>query len=50
MILGVCSWLGNKFGINPTIIRVLFVASAVLYGAGLFVYLILWVVKTIQSK
>ena len=43
-ILGVCGGLGEYFEIDPTIFRVLFVASLVLYGSGLLLYVILAIV------
>ncbi|MEQ8717900.1 MAG: PspC domain-containing protein [Acidimicrobiales bacterium] len=43
-IAGVCDGLGRHFGIDPTIIRILFVAAAVLGGSGVLLYLIAWLV------
>ena len=44
MIAGVCAGLGNYFGIDPTIIRILFVLFAIFVGGGILVYIILWLV------
>ncbi|NQY68247.1 MAG: PspC domain-containing protein [Flavobacteriales bacterium] len=33
-ILGVCSWLGNKFDINIGLVRIVFLA-AVVFGMGM---------------
>lgn len=41
MIAGVCSGLGNYLGVDVTIMRVLFVAMALLGGPGLLIYIIL---------
>lgn len=41
MIFGVCSGLGNYFGIDPTLVRIAFAVSAVFFGAGLLLYIIL---------
>jgi phage shock protein PspC (stress-responsive transcriptional regulator) len=38
---GVCSGLGAYLGIDPTIIRIVFVLMVVLGGSGIFIYLIL---------
>lgn len=43
-IAGVCGGLGEFFGIDPTIIRLLWAFAILLYGAGLFAYIIAWVV------
>lgn len=45
MILGVCTWLSNKLGWNVTFIRIAFMIAFLFYGAGLGLYLILWLVK-----
>lgn len=45
MIAGVCGGLGNRFGMDATIVRILYVLASVLTVAfpGIIVYLILWV-------
>ncbi|WP_439182140.1 PspC domain-containing protein [Carboxylicivirga taeanensis] len=45
MILGVSEWLSEKLGWSVSLIRVAFVVSVLFLGAGLGLYLILWVVK-----
>ncbi len=40
MIGGVCGGLGKFFGMDPTIIRLLFVLSIFIGGGGLFVYIV----------
>lgn len=44
MIAGVAGGLGEYFGIDPTLVRLLFVVFAVFVGGGLMAYLILWIV------
>ena len=44
MIAGVCGGLGEYFGIDPTLVRLLFVFAALFYGPGILVYLILMLV------
>ena len=44
MIAGVCAGLANYFNIDPTIIRLAFVALFLLYGTGPLLYLILWAI------
>ena len=49
MILGVCDWLGSKFNIDPVIFRIIFVVLAVAYGTGIFLYLILAILKSLSK-
>ena len=44
MIAGVCGGLGEYFGIDPTLVRLLFVFAALFYGPGILAYLILMLV------
>jgi signal transduction histidine kinase/phage shock protein PspC (stress-responsive transcriptional regulator) len=40
---GVCAGLGRRLGIDPIILRVLFVVTAAAGGSGIAVYLVAWV-------
>lgn len=45
-ILGVCTWIADKFGLDVGGLRVLFIAAAVLgLGSPIIIYLILYLVK-----
>jgi phage shock protein PspC (stress-responsive transcriptional regulator) len=44
-IAGVCSGLAEYFGLDVTLVRVLFVVFALTGGAAALVYLILWAVS-----
>lgn len=44
IIGGVCSGVGEYFGIDPVIFRILFVVFFLVYGTGLLVYILLWLV------
>ncbi len=45
MVAGVCAGIGNYFGIDPNIVRVLFAALTIFsIGAGALVYLVAWAV------
>ncbi len=44
MIAGVCGGLAEYFGIDATLIRVIFVVLALMAGPGLLLYLALWVI------
>lgn len=41
---GVCSGLADYFGIDATLVRILFVASILLPGPQVLLYLVLWLV------
>ncbi|MCD6346994.1 MAG: PspC domain-containing protein [Bacteroidales bacterium] len=43
VIGGVCGGIGEYFGIDPVIVRVLFAVFFLLWGTGLLVYLLLWI-------
>ena len=42
MIAGVCSGIARRFGIEPSIVRILFVASLLLPGPQILIYLAGW--------
>lgn len=44
MIAGICGGLGEYFGIDPTVIRLIFAITLLLGGASLIVYLIAWII------
>ena len=41
---GVCGGLGNYFGVDPTLVRVIFVILSLTFGSGLLIYLVLWLI------
>ena len=43
-LFGVCSGLGNYLDIDPTIIRIIFLIALLMFGTGLFIYLIMAIV------
>ena len=43
MLGGVCGGIAKYLDIDPVIIRLLWVAFTLLYGAGLLVYIIAWI-------
>ncbi|MCF7834591.1 PspC domain-containing protein [Candidatus Gracilibacteria bacterium] len=43
IIGGVCGGIAEAWGINPIIIRTLWVALSLLYGTGLLIYAICWI-------
>ena len=42
-IAGVCGGLAAYFGIDPLLVRILAVATILFGGAGILVYILLWV-------
>jgi phage shock protein C len=50
MIAGVCSGIARRFGIDPTIVRILFVASLLLPGPQILIYLAAWVLMPEESS
>ena len=49
-VAGVCGGLAGYFNVDPTLIRVLFIVLAVCGGAGLVLYLAMWIVVPDASK
>jgi len=49
VIAGVCGGLGAYFGVDPTIIRVVAVASIFVGGAGIVAYLILAIIVPLEG-
>jgi phage shock protein C len=47
-IAGVCAGLGEYLYIDPTIVRLLFIAAIFAGGAGLILYLIMWLVVPLK--
>jgi phage shock protein C len=50
MIAGVCGGLGEYFAVDPTLIRLLFVFTAIFGGPGLIAYLIFWIVVPQEAE
>ncbi len=42
VIAGVCGGIGEYFDIDPVLVRILFVLTAI-FGAGFIIYLVLWI-------
>ena len=50
VIAGVCSGIARRFGIDPTIVRILFVASLLLPGPQILIYLAAWILMPDESS
>jgi phage shock protein PspC (stress-responsive transcriptional regulator) len=44
MVAGVCGGLGKYFGLDATILRLVFVLLLIFAGTGLLAYLVMWLV------
>ena len=44
VVAGVCGGLGEYFGIDPTLVRVILVVAMFAFGTGLLAYIIAWLV------
>lgn len=44
VIAGICGGLGEYFGIDPTLIRIIFILATVFGGSGILIYLLLWII------
>jgi phage shock protein C len=44
VVAGVCGGLADYFGVDVTIVRVLFIALAFIGGAALPIYLAMWII------
>lgn len=47
---GVCGGLAEYFNLDPTLVRLVFVLLALAGGAGLLVYIILWIIMPRHSQ
>ncbi len=49
MIAGVCSGIARRFNLDPTIVRIAFVASLFLPGPQILIFLIAWLLMPDES-
>ena len=50
MVAGVAAGLGEYFGIDPTVVRVVFAAVTLLAGVGVLIYLAAWLLIPEQGE
>lgn len=41
---GVCGGIGEYLGVDPTIVRLLWVVFSLVYGAGILAYILAWII------
>lgn len=49
-IAGVCAGLGQRFGMPPTLVRVLFLLSCLLPGPQFIAYIVLWIIMPNEDR
>ena len=49
-LAGVCNGLGAYFGVDPTVVRLLWIALILAFGAGILIYLLLWIVMPLSDR
>ncbi|MEN2738310.1 PspC domain-containing protein [Microbacterium sp. X-17] len=49
LVAGVIAGIAQRFGVDPIPVRILFVASLLLFGLSLWVYLLLWILIPAES-
>lgn len=49
MIAGVCAGLGRYLGVDPTIVRIIFVLLALFAAGGVLLYLVLWLIMPMET-
>jgi phage shock protein C len=47
-LAGVCGGIGDYFNIDVTVIRILFILFALVFGSGLLFYIILWIIIPLE--
>lgn len=50
LLAGVAAGLARRFGVSPTLVRVLFLASLMLPGVQVVVYLALWLIMPVEDR
>ncbi len=43
MIAGVCAGIGQRFGISPNVVRLIFVLSCLIPGPQFLIYIAMWI-------
>lgn len=49
-IAGVCGGLGQYFGKDPTLFRIVFILVALMWGLGVIAYLLMWLIIPKKEK
>ena len=46
---GVCGGIADYFGVDPTIVRALWILLSLAWGAGIILYLLLWLIVPVRK-
>ena len=49
-IAGICGGMGQYFGVDPVIFRIIWLLLLLGMGAGLVVYLVLWLIVPLEPQ
>jgi len=49
-LAGICGGIGAYFGLDPTLIRVLFALFALAVGGGILLYILLWIIIPLEPE
>ncbi len=49
-LAGICGGIGAYFGLDPTLIRVLFVLFGLAVGGGFLLYILLWIIIPLEAE
>ena len=49
MLAGVCEGLAQYFGVDTTVVRIIFVLLALFAAGGVLLYLILWLIMPMEG-
>jgi phage shock protein C len=49
IIGGVCGGLAEYFGVDPLLVRAIFVVIAIMAGSGLLLYILLWLLVPMEA-
>jgi phage shock protein C len=47
-IAGVCGGIGVYLGVDPLVVRIIFLVLMLGYGSGLLIYLIIWLLSPLK--
>lgn len=48
MIAGVCGGLAHYLGLDPTLVRLIFLLISLAGGQGVLIYLVMWVITPLE--
>jgi phage shock protein C len=50
MIAGVCGGVAEYFNFDPSVVRIVFVLFCMLFGFGMILYILMWMIVPPKSK